>query len=73
MKSTLGKTNNTNETEYHECIASAPSSTANLGPGYDVFGLGLDALEDIVYLRLMKKSEDNSDNIKIKIKGEGSE
>jgi homoserine kinase len=30
------------------CIASAPSSTANLGPGYDVFGLALDALEDTV-------------------------
>lgn len=30
------------------CAASAPSSTANLGPGYDVFGLALDALQDIV-------------------------
>ena len=68
----MEKTNNTNETEYRECIASAPSSTANLGPGYDVFGLGLDALEDLVYLKLMKKSESNLDSIKIKIKGEGS-
>jgi homoserine kinase len=30
------------------CTAVAPSSTANLGPGYDVFGLALDALEDKV-------------------------
>jgi homoserine kinase len=28
--------------------ATAPCSTANLGPGYDVFGLALDALEDKV-------------------------
>jgi homoserine kinase len=32
------------------CIAYAPSSTANLGPGYDVFGLGLDVFEDRVAL-----------------------
>lgn len=30
------------------CTAAAPCSTANLGPGYDVFGLALDALEDKV-------------------------
>lgn len=30
------------------CTATAPCSTANLGPGYDVFGLALDALEDRV-------------------------
>ncbi|MDQ4101994.1 MAG: homoserine kinase, partial [Thermoproteota archaeon] len=30
------------------CISAAPCSTANLGPGYDVFGLALDALEDKV-------------------------
>lgn len=63
---------NINEIEYQECITSAPSSTANLGPGYDVFGLGLDALEDIVTLKVIKKSESNLNNIKIKIKGEGS-
>ena len=61
-----------NEIEYHECITSAPSSTANLGPGYDVFGLGLDALEDVIGLKVIEKSKDNLDNIKIKIKGEGS-
>lgn len=36
------------------CIAAAPCSTANLGPGYDVFGLALDALEDKV--KISKKS-----------------
>ena len=35
------------------CIAYAPSSTANIGPGYDVFGLGLDAFEDKVILSRM--------------------
>jgi homoserine kinase len=60
------------ETEYHECITSASSSTANLGPGYDVFGLGLDALEDYVCLKLIEKSENSLNNIKIKVVGEGS-
>ena len=44
-----------NEIEYHECITSAPSSTANLGPGYDVFGLGLDALEDFIGLKVIER------------------
>jgi homoserine kinase len=35
------------------CTAAAPASTANLGPGFDVFGLGLDALEDIVKIDKM--------------------
>ncbi len=30
------------------CKATAPSSTANLGPGFDVFGLGLDLFYDTV-------------------------
>jgi homoserine kinase len=30
------------------CEATAPSSTANLGPGFDVFGLGLDLFYDTV-------------------------
>ncbi|MEO9319068.1 MAG: homoserine kinase [Nitrososphaera sp.] len=33
---------------FRTCTARAPCSTANLGPGYDVFGLALDALEDRV-------------------------
>ena len=28
----------------------APCSTANLGPGFDVFGMALNALYDIVFL-----------------------
>jgi homoserine kinase len=62
-----------NDIKYLECITSAPSSTANLGPGYDVFGLGLNALEDIVCLKVIKKAKSNTDNIKIKIKGEGNQ
>jgi len=37
------------------CIADAPSSTANMGPGYDVFGLGLDAFEDRITITRMPK------------------
>jgi homoserine kinase len=33
----------------------APSSTANLGPGFDVFGLAIDAFYDIVTLTKTKK------------------
>ena len=33
----------------------APSSTANLGPGFDVFGLGLDALYDEINLTKKEK------------------
>jgi homoserine kinase len=40
------------------CTATAPCSTANLGPGYDVFGLALDALEDRV--RITKVSQGGS-------------
>jgi homoserine kinase len=67
------KINDINEIEYKECTASAPSSTANLGPGYDVFGLGLDALEDIVHLIVTEKISNDTNNIHIKIKGEGIE
>ena len=41
------------------CTAIAPSSTANLGPGYDVFGLALDALKDRV--RITKLAGKNGD------------
>lgn len=34
-------------------MAFAPCSTANLGPGYDVFGLALDALKDRVMITKM--------------------
>lgn len=39
------------------CTAVAPSSTANLGPGYDVFGLALDALYDKVTVTRVKGSD----------------
>jgi homoserine kinase len=39
------------------CEAKAPSSTANLGPGFDVFGLGLDLFYDTVSIsKLATKS-----------------
>ena len=31
-------------------VARAPSSTANLGPGFDVFGLALDAYYDEIQI-----------------------
>ena len=34
----------------------APSSTANLGPGFDVFGLALDAFHDEIILAKTNKS-----------------
>ena len=37
-------------------MAIAPCSTANLGPGYDVFGLALDALKDTVRITKTKGS-----------------
>ena len=46
------------------CIAAAPCSTANLGPGYDVFGLALDALEDKV--KISKISPGNGRKISIR-------
>jgi len=51
------------------CTAVAPSSTANLGPGYDVFGLGLDALEDTVRIT---KASGRSRRITIRVSGEKS-
>lgn len=39
------------------CTAVSPSSTANLGPGYDVFGLALDALYDRVTITRQKGAD----------------
>ncbi len=46
----------------------APSSTANLGPGFDVFGLALDALYDKVTLTKTKSGITiiTSDNVPTK-------
>jgi len=52
------------------CTAVAPSSTANLGPGYDVFGLALDPLKDKVQI---VKEAGRSRRIEIKMLGEQSE
>jgi homoserine kinase len=52
------------------CSAVAPSSTANLGPGYDVFGLALDPLRDRVQI---VKGDGRSRKIEIKMLGEQSE
>lgn len=51
------------------CIACAPSSTANIGPGYDVFGLGLDAFQDKVILSRMPT---RSNRITIRVTGENN-
>ena len=49
------------------CTAVAPSSSANLGPGFDVFGLGLDALEDMVKVQKMPGV---SNQVSLKVSGE---
>jgi homoserine kinase len=48
------------------CTAVAPSSTANLGPGYDVFGLGLNALQDTVKINRMPGT---SREVSLKVSG----
>jgi homoserine kinase len=40
---------------YKKVQAEAPASTANLGPGFDVFGLALDLFHDIVEIELLPK------------------
>jgi homoserine kinase len=52
---TLRSDSSSTFTSSFSCIATASSSTANLGPGYDVFGLGLDAFEDRVKITTTKK------------------
>jgi homoserine kinase len=49
------------------CTATASSSTANLGPGYDVFGLGLDAFEDTVKITTTRKRTTMSNRSKKQI------
>ena len=38
-------------------VVRSPCSTSNLGPGYDVFGLALDALHDTVEVSFLEKDE----------------
>ncbi|HET6730043.1 MAG TPA: homoserine kinase [Nitrososphaeraceae archaeon] len=42
--------------------AAAPSSTANLGPGFDIFGLAVDAFED--YVTIYRTSNKHLNNAK---------
>ena len=46
----------------------SPGSIANLGPGFDVFGIALDSLGDFVYLRQIQESV-----VEMAIKGIGAE
>ncbi|HKO64428.1 MAG TPA: homoserine kinase [Candidatus Nitrosocosmicus sp.] len=59
-----------NGAEYLECTATASASTANLGPGYDVFGLGLDVLYDTVSVKIERKTIPNKNNVKIIMNGD---
>jgi len=45
-------------------VVRSPCSTSNLGPGYDVFGLALDALHDTVEVRLLER-----DKIVVEVQG----
>ena len=56
--------------EYVECTASASASTAKLGPGYDVFGLGLDVLQDVVSIKIERKTITKKNNVKIIMSGD---
>ena len=51
--------------KYRKVVASAPSSTANIGPGFDVFGLALDAFHDKVELEITQ-----THSIQIEVHGE---
>jgi homoserine kinase len=43
----------------HSVTAAAPSSTANLGPGFDIFGLAVDAFEDYVSVEPITNNPDH--------------
>lgn len=60
-------------TELISCSAVAHSSTANLGPGFDVFGLGLDAFEDTVTITRGKKIEDSVPHVNLTLSGDDIE
>jgi len=54
--------------KFHSAEAVAPATSANLGSGFDVFGVALDALHDSVFV---ESTETN--RIEISIEGVGSE
>jgi homoserine kinase len=75
---TLRSDSSSTTSTFISCTATASSSTANLGPGYDVFGLGLDAFEDRVKITTTKKqtmvsSRSKKRQITIKMSDESSE
>ncbi len=47
-------TDNQDRASIQSCEAVAPSSTANIGPGFDVFGLALDLFHDKVTVRKLE-------------------
>ena len=47
----------------HSVTAAAPSSTANLGPGFDIFGLAVDAFYDYVTIKRALAQNTNHGNI----------
>jgi homoserine kinase len=47
----------------HSVTAAAPSSTANLGPGFDIFGLAVDAFDD--YVTIKRSTTHNPDHSNI--------
>ncbi|MFQ5969120.1 MAG: homoserine kinase [Nitrososphaerales archaeon] len=57
--------NSSMNAKHRRVVASAPSSTANLGPGFDVFGLALDAFHDRVELEVVQTR-----SIQIEVHGE---
>lgn len=59
--------------EFVSCSAIAHSSTANLGPGFDVFGLGLDAFEDVVTITKTNKIKNSIPRVNLTCSGEGTE
>jgi homoserine kinase len=44
--------------------AAAPSSTANLGPGFDIFGLAVDAFDDYVTIKRLSNMYEHHSSIK---------
>lgn len=62
---------NDQRSAFISCTAIAHSSTANLGPGFDVFGLGLDAFEDTVTITKGKSGEFSPPHINLTLSGDG--
>jgi homoserine kinase len=50
----------------HSVTAAAPSSTANLGPGFDIFGLAVDAFDDYVTIKRSPTQDSDHGNISAK-------